>query len=179
MHGLILDLEKDYKKLNVVAVRSGDTVKVTQRVKEASKERLQAFEGLVIRVDRANSLTYRITVRKTTSGIGIEKSFLIHSPNVVKVEILRRAKVRRNYLSYMRQRVGKSARLKNIDFDSAAVNEFSQTQAPAEAPVETSLELEEEQSVAEEQESEDGSDSEEAAPAEEANSGDSPTEKSG
>ena len=130
MHGLILDLEKDYKKSDVVAVRSGDTVKVTQRVKEASKERLQVFEGLAIRVDRANSLTYRITVRKITSGIGVEKSFLVHSPNVVRIEILKRAKVRRNYLSYMRQRIGKAARLKNVDFDKAVVNEFSQAQTP-------------------------------------------------
>ncbi len=130
MHGLILDLEKDYKKTNVVAVRSGDTVKVTQRIKEASKERLQVFEGLAIRVDRANSLTYRITVRKITSGVGVEKSFLVHSPNVVRVEILKRAKVRRNYLSYMRQRIGKAARLKNVDFDKAVINEFSQAQTP-------------------------------------------------
>ena len=130
MHSLILDLEKDYKKPQVVAVRSGDTVRVTQKIKEASKERLQMFEGLVIRVDRSNSVTCRMTVRKIASGIGVEKSFLIHSPAVVKVEVLRRAKVRRNYLSYMRQRVGKSARLKSIDFDQAVVNEFAQAISP-------------------------------------------------
>ena len=130
MHSLILDLEKDYKKPQVVAVKSGDTVRVTQKIREASKERLQMFEGLVIRVDRSNSVTCRITVRKIASGIGVEKSFLIHSPAVVKVEVLRRAKVRRNYLSYMRQRVGKSARLKSIDFDQAVVNEFAQAISP-------------------------------------------------
>ncbi len=130
MHSLILDLQKDYKKPQVVAVKSGDTVRVTQKIREASKERLQMFEGLVIRVDRSNSVTCRITVRKIASGVGVEKSFLIHSPAVVKVEVLRRAKVRRNYLSYMRQRVGKSARLKSIDFDQAVVNEFAQAISP-------------------------------------------------
>ena len=130
MHSLILDLQEDYKKSQVVAVRSGDTVRVTQKIREASKERLQAFEGLVIRVDRPNSTTYRITVRKIASGVGVEKSFLVHSPTVVKVEVLRRAKVRRNYLSYMRQRVGKSARLKSVDFDQAIVNEFAQAVSP-------------------------------------------------
>ena len=130
MHSLILDLEKDYKKPQVVAVKSGDTVRVTQQIREASKERLQMFEGLVIRVDRSNSVTCRMTVRKIASGVGVEKSFLIHSPAVVKVEVLRRAKVRRNYLSYMRQRVGKSARLKSIDFDQAVVNEFAQAISP-------------------------------------------------
>ena len=140
MHGLIIDLQQDYKKSDVVAVRSGDTVRVTQRVKEASKERLQVFEGLVIRVDRGKSLTARMTVRKLTFGIGVEKSFLLHSPNVVKVEVVKRAKVRRNYLSYMRDRVGKAARLKAVDFDKAAVNEFSSTKTPFELAKQTPAE---------------------------------------
>ena len=159
MHGLILDLQKDYKKPDVVKVRSGDTVRVTQRVKEASKERLQAFEGLVIRTDRPNSLTYRITVRKLTFGVGVEKSFLIHSPNVAKVEIVKRAKVRRNYLSYMRERIGKSARLKSVDFDKEAVNEFAAALTPLQAAEGASTEV-----VAEEEISKEADESE--APAE-------------
>ena len=134
MHASLLDLQKDYMRPKTVAIRSGDTVKVTQKIKEASKERLQAFEGLVIRVSRSNSVTCRVTLRKVTSGVGVEKSFLLHSPNVVKVEILRRAKVRRNYLSYMRQRVGKAARLKAVDFDKQAANEFAQAASPLTAP---------------------------------------------
>ena len=130
MHSSILDLEKDYKKPQLVSVRSGDTVRVTQKIREASKERLQAFEGLVIRVDRANSMTCRITLRRVASGVWVEKSFLVHSPNVVRIEVVRRAKVRRNYLSYMRQRIGKAARLKGVDFDKAAVNEFAQATSP-------------------------------------------------
>ena len=130
MHGLILDLQNDYKKADTVKVRSGDTVRVTQRVSEASKERLQVFEGLVIRTDRLNSLTARMTVRKLTFGVGVEKSFLLHSPNVAKVEVVKRAKVRRNYLSYMRDRVGKAARLRGVDFDKTEVNRFSSSQTP-------------------------------------------------
>ena len=113
------------KKKAVVDVRSGDTVKVTQKIKEGDKSRLQTFEGVVIRVDRKDSHTARIVVRKVTSGVGVEKSYLIHSPLVEKIEITKRAKVRRNNLSYLRQRSGKSARLKGRDFDRAAVNDVS------------------------------------------------------
>lgn len=113
------------KKHAVVDVRSGDTVKVTQKIKEGEKFRLQVFEGVVIRADRKNSHTARITVRKITSGIGVEKSFLLHSPLVEKIEIVKRAKVRRNNLSYLRERFGKSARLASKDFDRIAVNDLS------------------------------------------------------
>ena len=127
------------KKKAIVDVRSGDTVKVTQKIKEGEKFRLQVFEGVVIRVDRKESHTARIVVRKIASGIGVEKSFLIHSPLVEKVEIVKRAKVRRNNLSYLRNRSGKSARLVAKDFDRVAVNTLKEDvaiEAPAEAPVE-------------------------------------------
>ena len=127
------------KKKAIVDVRSGDTVKVTQKIKEGEKFRLQVFEGVVIRVDRKESHTARIVVRKIASGIGVEKSFLMHSPLVEKVEIVKRAKVRRNNLSYLRNRSGKSARLVAKDFDRVAVNALKEdvaVEAPAEAPVE-------------------------------------------
>ena len=127
------------KKKAIVDVRSGDTVKVTQKIKEGEKFRLQVFEGVVIRVDRKESHTARIVVRKIASGIGVEKSFLMHSPLVEKVEIVKRAKVRRNNLSYLRNRSGKSARLVAKDFDRVAVNTLNEdvaVEAPAEAPVE-------------------------------------------
>ena len=111
------------KKKAIVDVRSGDTVKVTQKIKEGEKFRSQVFEGVVIRVDRKESHTARIVVRKVTSGVGVEKSFLLHSPLVEKIEITKRAKVRRNNLSYLRNRSGKSARLAGKDFDRAAVND--------------------------------------------------------
>lgn len=131
------------KKKAIVDVRSGDTVKVTQKIKEGEKFRFQVFEGVVIRVDRKESHTARIVVRKIASGIGVEKSFLMHSPLVEKIEIVKRAKVRRNNLSYLRNRSGKSARLAAKDFDRIAVNtlkEEAAVEASAEAneaPVET------------------------------------------
>ena len=111
------------KKKAVVDVRSGDTVRVTQKIKEGNKFRLQTFEGVVIRADRKESHTARIVVRKVTSGVGVEKSFLIHSPLVEKIEITKRSRVRRNNLSYLRDRSGKSARLASRDFDRAAAND--------------------------------------------------------
>ena len=126
------------KKKAVVDVRSGDTVKVTQKIKEGDKFRFQIFEGVVIRVDRKESHTARIVVRKIASGIGVEKSFLLHSPLVEKIEVVKRAKVRRNYLSYLRNRSGKSARLVARDFDRAAVNTLKEEKVEAaEAVAET------------------------------------------
>ena len=131
------------KKKAIVDVPSGDTVKVTQKIKEGEKFRLQVFEGVVIRVDRKESHTARIVVRKIASGIGVEKSFLMHSPLVEKVEIVKRAKVRRNNLSYLRNRSGKSARLVAKDFDRAAVNTLAEENEEAEAPAEAAEKTEE------------------------------------
>ena len=123
------------KKKAVVDVRSGDTVRVTQKIKEGNKFRSQTFEGVVIRVDRKESHTARIVVRKIASGVGVEKSYLIHSPLVEKIVITKRSKVRRNNLSYLRERSGKSARLSGKDFDRAAVNDVSVVEEPVEVEV--------------------------------------------
>ena len=150
------------KKNAVVDVRSGDTVKVTQKIKEGNKFRSQVFEGVVIRTDRKDSHTARITVRKIASGVGVEKSFLIHSPLVEKIEVTKRAKVRRKNLTYLRERSGKSARLSGKDFDRAAVNELPEekveevapaeetAETPAEAPAEEAKEAPKEEAKAEE-----------------------------
>lgn len=139
---LIQKVNNEQKKHSVVDVRSGDTVRVHQKIKEGSKERVQVFEGVVIRTDNKNQHTSRITVRKIASGVGVEKSFLLHSPLVEKVEIVRRAKVRRNFLSYLRNRSGKSARLTAVGFDREAVNtvEEAPVEVAEEAPVETEAE---------------------------------------
>jgi large subunit ribosomal protein L19 len=132
---LIQKVNNEQKKHAVVDVRSGDTVRVHQKIKEGAKERIQVFEGVVIRTDNKKSHTSRITVRKIASGVGVEKSFLLHSPLVEKIEIVRRAKVRRNFLSYLRNRSGKSARLVAVTFDREAVNtleEAPKVEAPAE-----------------------------------------------
>lgn len=126
---IIKELNQTFKKGAVVDVRSGDTVKVHQKIKEGNKERVQIFQGLVIRTDRKGSHTSRITVRRIASGIGVEKSFLLHSPLVLKVEVTKRSKVRRNYLSYMRKLTGKSARLTGVDFDRASVNDVRDLEA--------------------------------------------------
>ena len=134
---LIQKVNEEQKKHDVVDVRSGDTVRVHQKIKEGNKERIQIFEGVVIRTDRKKSHTSRITVRKVASGVGVEKSFLLHSPLVEQIEVVRRSKVRRNYLSFLRNRSGKSARLRQVIFDKAAVNTLSEEKieevaAPAE-----------------------------------------------
>src|SRR6476659_9579762 len=118
MESVIQKINAKYTKGAVVNVRSGDTVKVHQKIREGAKERVQIFQGLVIRVDRKNSHTSRIVVRKIESDVGVEKSFLLHSPLVLKVEVTKRSKVRRNYLTYMRERTGKRARLSGVAFDA-------------------------------------------------------------
>lgn len=142
MHALITQVQSKFLKKEVVDVRSGDTVRVHQRIKEGNKERIQIFEGLVIRTDRKGGLTSTITVRRIASGVGVEKSFLLHSPLVEKVEITKRSKVRRKYLTYMRTRSGKSARLAAVDFDKNAVNDVdnSVVEAEVETPAEESVE---------------------------------------
>ena len=130
---LINKINQAQKKQAVVDARSGDTVRVYQKIKEGNKERIQMFEGVVIRTDNKKSHTSRITVRKIASGVGVEKSFLMHSPLIEKIEIVRRAKVRRKFLSFLRQRSGKSARLTAKNFDRAPVKDIHDVQAAAAA----------------------------------------------
>ena len=138
---LIKKVNDAQKKEAVLDIKSGDTVRVHQKIKEGNKERIQIFEGVVIRTDRKKSHTSRITVRKIASGVGVEKSFLLHSPLIEKIEIVRRSKVRRNYLSFLRNRSGKSARLKQVAFDREAVNTLPEA-LKAEEKVESTEEKE-------------------------------------
>ncbi|MDB5184592.1 MAG: rplS [Candidatus Saccharibacteria bacterium] len=130
MQSVIQKIEAKYQKPAVVDVKSGDTVRVHQKIREGNKERVQVFQGLVIRTGKKGSHLSRITVRRITSGIGVEKSFLLHSPLVVEIEVTKRSKVRRNYLTYMRARTGKAARLQGLDFDRRAVNSLPEVEAP-------------------------------------------------
>lgn len=129
----IAEIERQYTKPALAKVQSGDTVRVHQLIKEGNKQRIQVFEGVIIRRHRMNELTATITVRRIASGVGVEKTFLMHSPNISKIEILRRAKVRRNFLSFLRERRGKSARLKEISFDKVAANDVSVPEPLADA----------------------------------------------
>jgi large subunit ribosomal protein L19 len=129
MDSVVREIGNSFKKSAVVDVRSGDTVKVHQKIREGNKERVQIFQGLVIRTDNKNSHTSRITVRRIASGIGVEKSFLLHSPLILKIEVTKRSKVRRKYLTYMRERTGKAARLLSVDFDRRGVNDIHDAEA--------------------------------------------------
>jgi large subunit ribosomal protein L19 len=133
MESVLNKISAKHKKKAVVDVRSGDVVRVHQKIVEGGKERIQIFEGLVIRTDRKESLTSSFTVRRIASGVGVEKTYLIHSPNIIKIEVTKRSKVRRNNLSYMRRLTGKSARLTGVDFDRKSVNEIQDEEAEAEA----------------------------------------------
>ena len=113
MNEIIKEIEQAQLKENVDAFEVGDTVKVYGRIKEGNRERIQVFEGTVIkRQGGSNRETF--TVRKTSNGVGVEKTWPLHSPNVEKVEVVRRGKVRRAKLFYLRDRVGKAARVKEL-----------------------------------------------------------------
>ena len=113
-----VDLLRSVEQLkdDVPQIRIGDTVKVHVRIVEGNRERVQVFQGVVI-ADGGSNINKNITVRRIAShGIGVERKFLIHSPRISKIEILRHAKVRRAKLYYLRGRTGKSARLKEKRF---------------------------------------------------------------
>lgn len=132
MQSVTQTIADSFKKSAVVDVRTGDTVRVHQRIREGNKERVQVFQGLVIRTSKKGSQTSSIVVRRIASGVGVEKSFLLHSPLVLKVEVTKRSKVRRKYLTYMRNRTGKAARMIGLDFDRQAVNDVRDAAAEAE-----------------------------------------------
>ena len=135
---IIQALEQEQLRSDIPVFAPGDTVRAHVKVVEGTRERIQMFEGVVIRTDNKSQHTSRITVRKIASGVGVEKSFLLHSPLVEKVEVVRRAKVRRNFLSYLRNRSGKSARLTAKNFDRAGVNDVAVAEPEAaEVPAET------------------------------------------
>ncbi len=92
---------------------SGDTVKVSVKIVENGKSRIQVFEGVVM-CRRGGGIAETFTVRKISNGIGVERIFPLHSPNVAKIEVVKKGKVRRNKINYLRQRSGKSARIKQV-----------------------------------------------------------------
>ena len=113
MNEIIKSLEAAQLKAEVPSFSVGDTVKVYAKIKEGNRERIQVFEGIVIK-KQGGSVRATFTVRKNSNGIGVEKTWPLHSPNVEKVEVVRRGRVRRAKLNYLRQRVGKSAKVKEL-----------------------------------------------------------------
>lgn len=108
---LIKTLDAQNVKSEMPVIRIGDTVRVHIKIKEGSKERIQIFEGTVI-AKKHGGIQETFTVRRMSYGVGVEKTFPIHSPNVEKVEVVRKGKVRRAKLYYLRDRVGKAAKVK-------------------------------------------------------------------
>ena len=106
---IIRAIENEQIKENAPEFRIGDTVKVHVKIKEGNRERIQVFEGIVIKRQNAG-LNETFTVRKTSYGVGVERTFPVHSPKIEKVEVVREAKVRRAKLYYLRDRVGKAAK---------------------------------------------------------------------
>ena len=102
---------EESKKSQLPEIGPGDTVRVSVKVREAGKERLQMFEGIVLAV-KNGGIAKTITVRKVSGGIGVERTFPLHSPNVAEIQVVRRGKVRRAKLYYLRDKVGKDARIK-------------------------------------------------------------------
>ena len=111
MSTIIEELEKEQLNANAPQFHTGDTVRVHAKIKEGNRERVQIFEGTVKKIQGGSNRT-TFTVRKVSYGVGVEKTFPIHSPSVAKVEVTRHGKVRRAKLYYIRDRVGKAAKVK-------------------------------------------------------------------
>ncbi|MGI5998436.1 MAG: 50S ribosomal protein L19 [Lutispora sp.] len=110
---LIRMIESEQMKKDIPDFNVGDTVRVFVKVVEGSRERLQAFEGFVLK-RQGGGLTENFTVRRVAYGVGVERTFPIHSPRIDRIEVVRKGKVRRAKLNYMRQRTGKAAKIKEV-----------------------------------------------------------------
>ena len=113
MNDIIKSIEAEQLKAEVPQFSVGDTVKVYGKIKEGNRERIQVFEGVVVK-KQGGSVRATFTVRKNSNGIGVEKTWPLHSPSFEKVEVIRYGKVRRAKLNYLKERVGKSARVKEL-----------------------------------------------------------------
>ena len=131
---IVKSIEHEQMKNKIPALKVGDTVKVHVRVKEGNRERIQVFEGIIIK-KQGGSVNATFTVRKTSYGVGVEKTFLIHSPTVEKVEVVRVGKARRAKLFYLRDRLGKSAKTKEKVGARIETNEITLKEEIVEEPV--------------------------------------------
>lgn len=123
MNNILQDIQKLAMKKRVPSIEPGMTVRIHQKIKEGDKQRIQIFEGLVIKINSGFGADKSITVRKVVDGIGVEKVYPVYSPNIEKIEIKKKSKVRRAKLYYMRDRSGKSARLKESFVSDKEVEE--------------------------------------------------------
>ena len=111
MSTIIEELEKEQLNANAPQFNTGDTVRVHAKIKEGNRERVQVFEGTVLKI-QGGSNRKTFTVRKFSNGVGVEKTWPLHSPSIDKIEVVRKGKVRRAKLNYLRGRVGKAAKVK-------------------------------------------------------------------
>ncbi|MDD5146351.1 MAG: 50S ribosomal protein L19 [Candidatus Pacebacteria bacterium] len=109
---IITKFTKSYLKDSLPTLKSGDTIRVHQKVKEGNKERVQIFEGTIIALKHGRGISGTLTVRKVSGGVGVERIFPLHAPFIEKIELVSHGKVRRAKLYYLRNRIGKSAKLK-------------------------------------------------------------------
>lgn len=128
--GLLHNLEQAQLKSEVPQFGSGDTVRVSVRVVEGNRERIQVFEGVVIR-KRSGGVNENFTVRRIAQGIGVERTFLLHSPRVENIQVMRRGKVRRAQLYYLRGRTGRAARIKELRLPAGSTKKQAQKQSAA------------------------------------------------
>ena len=111
---LIKSITQEYEKSDIPEFGVGDTVRVSIKVREGNKERIQVFEGFVLKRQNGG-ISECFTVRKISSGVGVEKTFPLHSPRIEKIELVRKGDVRRAKINYMRERTGKAARIKSVE----------------------------------------------------------------
>ena len=168
---IIKSIEHEHLKEKIPVLKVGNTVRVHQRIKEGNRERIQVFEGIIIK-KQGGGLNATFTVRRIASGVGVEKTFLIHSPLVAKVELVRVGKARRAKLYYLRDRVGKAAKTKEqigarIEDKEitvkATIEEEPVVEEKVEAPVEEAKTVETEATPVEEVKTEEAPKAEEPA----------------
>lgn len=141
-------IAQEYTKKDIPAFNVGDTVKVHIKIKEGSRERIQIFEGFVLKKQNGG-ISETFTVRRIASGVGVEKTFPVHSPLVEKIEVVRKGDVRRAKLHYMRERTGKSAKIKAKEYSEEQLAAVAEAKAAAEAAAAAKAEEEAQAAAAE------------------------------
>jgi large subunit ribosomal protein L19 len=136
----LIDFNKSQKRQDIPHIQSGDIVRVHKKIKEGQKERIQVFKGLVIAIKGGQSSSKTITVRRESQGVGTEMTIPLNLPTIDKIEVLRHSKVRRSKLYYMRERSGKSAKMKVKEFSEEEKKQSrkEEVKKPAQAQKEAS-----------------------------------------
>ena len=138
---ILKQITEEYQKTDIPAFKVGDNVRVHIKIKEGSRERIQVFEGFVLK-RQSGGISETFTVRKISSGVGVEKTFPLHSPKIEKIELVREGDVRRAKLNYMRQRTGKAAKIKAKVYTDEQIAAKKAAQEAAEAEAKAKAEAE-------------------------------------